>query len=97
MSATLKLSVSVVIERDNGGFHAYCPALKGLHVDGKTEKEAIKNLREAVMAYLTSLAKHRDPLPLGPDLTLDQEAPPPRGKLQNLSVEWPLAQMSGTS
>lgn len=62
---TLEFAVEVVVEPDEGGFHAFCPALKGLHVDGATEAEALRNARDAAIAYLHSLIKHGDPIPLG--------------------------------
>jgi len=37
----IELTVQVVVEPDNPGFCAYCPALKGPHVAGDTE-EALK-------------------------------------------------------
>lgn len=61
----MKLRIQVVIEPDEGRYHAYCPALKGLHVDGETEEEALKNADTAVRAYLESLAKHDEPIPVG--------------------------------
>lgn len=54
----------VVIEPDGEGFHAFCPALKGLHVSGATEEEALVNVRDAATAYLRSLIRHGDPIPL---------------------------------
>lgn len=62
---TLKFKVEVIVEPDEDGFHAFCPALKGLHVDGGTREEAVANARDAVLAYVASLIKHGDPLPLG--------------------------------
>ena len=46
-----------------GGFHAYCPALRGCHSEGETEDEAMANIREAIDLYLESLAAHNEPLP----------------------------------
>jgi len=54
----------VVIEPDDGGFHAFCPSLKGLHTCGKTEEEARENSRDAVTAYIKSLVKHNEVVPL---------------------------------
>lgn len=56
--------VSVFIERDNGEYHAFSPALKGLHTCGKTKKEVLDNTENAIIAYLSSLIKHGDPIPL---------------------------------
>ncbi|MBI4295970.1 MAG: type II toxin-antitoxin system HicB family antitoxin [Chloroflexi bacterium] len=55
--------VEIIIEPDEGGFHAYCPALKGLHTSGATQEETLENARNAVSAYLQSLIKHGDPVP----------------------------------
>lgn len=60
--------IQVVIEPDRVGFHAYCPALKGLHTSGNTEKEALKNAKDAAIAYLKSLIKHGDPIPIGVEI-----------------------------
>ena len=60
------LTFSVVVEKDGKLFHAFCPGLKGLHVDGKTEDEALQNATEAASCYLASLVRHGDPLPIGP-------------------------------
>jgi predicted RNase H-like HicB family nuclease len=49
--------VSIVVEPDDDRFHAYVPGLVGLHVDGKTEEEAVKNACEAIIVYLDSLAQ----------------------------------------
>ena len=57
------LQVEVFIEPDSDGYHAFCPAFKGLHMDGKTEKEALHNTIEALKAYIRSLIKYGDPIP----------------------------------
>mgnify|MGYP001142121755 CR=1 FL=1 len=57
-------SVEVFIERDEDEYHAFCPNLKGLHTCGKTLNETIENAKDAVIAYLNSLIKHGEPIPL---------------------------------
>jgi predicted RNase H-like HicB family nuclease len=59
----LKLKFDVVIEPDDDSFHAYCPGLKGLHVDGRTESEAVENALEAARLYVVSMLRHNEPLP----------------------------------
>ena len=54
--------IDIVIEPDDNGYHAYCPALKGLHTSGKTEEDAIQNIKYAAVAYLESSIKHNDPI-----------------------------------
>ena len=55
----LRLKLTVIIEQDDGAWHAFCPALKGLHVDGDTQAEALTNAIEAAKVYINSLAMHR--------------------------------------
>lgn len=97
----LTLRLRLIIERDGGRFHAYCPAFKGLHVDGATEREALRNASEAANAYLNSLAAHREALPIGPDCVIDEEAVPlvvpPGALLQYLDLQWPSQKESGTN
>lgn len=47
-------------EKDGDSFYAYCPGLKGLHVDGATEEDAINHALEAASLYLTSMMRHND-------------------------------------
>lgn len=57
--------IEVIIEPDEIGFHAYCPALKGLHTCGDSKEEALRNAKDAARAYLQSSMKHGDPIPVG--------------------------------
>ncbi len=61
---SIKFEVGVVIEKDEFGYVAYCPALKGLAVEGKTEVEVKKNFANAFISYINSALKHNDPLPI---------------------------------
>ena len=62
---SLRFAIAIRVEPDEGNFHAFCPALKGLHVDGDTEEEAIRNAEDAAVLYLKSVLSHREPLPEG--------------------------------
>lgn len=64
-STKLEFQLLFVVEPDEGGYHAFCPALKGLHTSGSTEQEALENAKNAAVAYILSLIKHGDPIPLG--------------------------------
>ena len=61
----IKFKVQIIVEPDKPGFHAYCPALKGLHIHGETYKNALRSARDAAIAYLTSIIKHEDLIPIG--------------------------------
>ena len=54
----------VVLQRDEDGiFVATCPSLPGCISQGKTRKEALSNIKDAINGYLKSLEKHNEPIP----------------------------------
>ena len=58
---------SVVIEKDENGFYAWCPELRGCQSQGNTLEEAVANIKEAIELYLETL-------PIGDrDLLLSRE------------------------
>jgi len=55
----------VLLERDEDDIYlAKVPELPGCISQGKTREEALKNIAEAIEAYLESLKKHGEPIPL---------------------------------
>ena len=55
---------TVILEpEEEGGFHVWCPALKGCHSQGETKEEALENIQEAMTLYLESLQDEGCPLP----------------------------------
>lgn len=55
---------TVILEREeDGGYHAFCPALKGCHTQGDTLDEALQNVREAIEAYVESLKARGEEVP----------------------------------
>ena len=58
------MNYTVILEKESvGGYHVFCPALKGCHSEGETEAEALQNIREAIDVCLESLAAHNEPIP----------------------------------
>ena len=54
----------IIIEEDEGGMYAAeCNSLPGCVSQGKTRKEALKNIKDAIKGYLASLKKHNEPIP----------------------------------
>ena len=54
----------IQIEQDEDGmFVAECPSLPGCISQGKTRKEALANMKDAINGYLQSLKKHKEPIP----------------------------------
>lgn len=55
---------TVVLEREeDGGYHAFCPALHGCHTQGDSYDEAIENIKDAIRLYLESLEAHGEKVP----------------------------------
>ncbi len=54
----------VLIEPDEDDVYvAEVPALPGCISQGQTREEAVENIKEAIAAYLESLAAHGEPVP----------------------------------
>jgi predicted RNase H-like HicB family nuclease len=58
-----KFAFTVIIEPDNGSYHAYVPALKGCHTFGDTLEEAQANIVEAVQLHLESMLEDGEEIP----------------------------------
>ena len=91
----MKIRIFAIVEPDGDRFHAYCPAFKGLHMDGDTEQEALKRIIDGLHLYLNSLQRHGDPLPVGPDCVIADDRPivhsprvSPEALVQSLEVQW---------
>lgn len=61
----IRFQVQIIVEPDDDIFHAYCPSLKGVHVSGDTEKEAVQNCCEAILQHIGVLLDCGDPIPIG--------------------------------
>ncbi len=58
------MKFGIIIEQDEDGmFIAQCPSLPGCVSQGKTRKEALDNIKDAIRGYLESLKKHNEPIP----------------------------------
>jgi len=49
--------VSIVIEKDEYGYYAYCPELEGCHSQGDSLDEVMGNIKEAIELYLETLSE----------------------------------------
>ena len=59
------LTYRVIIEKDEDGvLIAKVPDLPGCATEGKTREELMKNVKEAIQAYLEGLKEHGDPVPI---------------------------------
>jgi len=55
---------TVIFEKESeGGYHAFCPVLKGCHSQGDNFEEALVNITEAMELYIDSLLEDQEPIP----------------------------------
>ena len=56
------MQVAIVFEPDEGGWHVFAPALKGVHSFGASKEEARANIIEAIQLWLEKAADHDFPI-----------------------------------
>ena len=47
-----EIRISIVIERDGGGYFVSCPALQRCYSQGDSYDEAVENIRDAIRLHL---------------------------------------------
>lgn len=72
----------IILEPDEGGFHAFVPALPGCHTWGKSISEAREMVRDAIDVYLRSLIADRKPIPEDVGMELFETITVPKGSRQ---------------
>ena len=53
----MSYKVSIVIEKDENGYYAYCPELEGCQSQGNSLEEIMANIKEAIELYLQTLTE----------------------------------------
>lgn len=82
-TARMSYTYRIIIESDEGGYHAFVPALPGCHTWGKTIAEARAMVRDAIDAYLRSLIADGEPIPEDGGMELFETVPAPKGAARN--------------
>lgn len=52
-----------IAQDEDGLFIAECPTLPGCVSEGRTRREALENIGDAIRGYLESLKKRNEPIP----------------------------------
>ena len=68
----------IILEPDEGGFHASVPALPGCHTWGKTIADVRVMVRDAIDAYLRSLIADGERVPTDSGFELFETVPAPK-------------------
>lgn len=55
-----KTGYSILVTKERVGYSAECPALPGCITQGETEEEVLKNMEEAIAAYLEAIKASRE-------------------------------------
>lgn len=53
----MSYKVSVIIEKEDYGYFAYCPELEGCQSQGDSLEEVLVNIKEAVELYVETLSE----------------------------------------
>lgn len=48
---------NILFQKDEHGYFAFCPDLKGCHSQGDTFEEAKENIREAIELYVETMSE----------------------------------------
>lgn len=48
----MKYRFTVIVEKDQDGYFAYCPQLQGCYTQGDTYEEVIENIRDAIRLHI---------------------------------------------
>ena len=54
---------TIIIEKGDGNYSAYCPDLPGVVAAGETEEETVELMEEALEFHLEGLKKENLPIP----------------------------------
>ncbi len=55
---------TVILEKEeDGGYHAFCPALPGCRTQGDNLEEALVNIEDAIKLYVEDLIADGEPIP----------------------------------
>jgi len=61
---------SVVIERDENGYYAYCPELLGCYTQGDTYEQALANIKDAIRLHVEDRVESGEEIPQAESISL---------------------------
>jgi predicted RNase H-like HicB family nuclease len=54
---------SVIIEKDEDGYFAFCPELQGCYTQGDTYEEALENIKDAIRLHIEDRLEAGEEIP----------------------------------
>jgi len=61
---------SVVIERDEDGYYAFCPELQGCYTQGDAYEEALANIKDAIRLHVEDRLESGEEIPQAESISL---------------------------
>ena len=61
---------SVVVEKDQDGYFAFCPELQGCYTQGETYEEALENIKDAVRLHVEDRIEAGEEIPQPESISL---------------------------
>jgi predicted RNase H-like HicB family nuclease len=61
---------SVVIEKDQDGYTAFCPELQGCYTQGETYEEVIENIKDAIRLHVEDRKEAGEEIPQAESISL---------------------------
>jgi predicted RNase H-like HicB family nuclease len=61
---------SVVVEKDNDGYFAFCPELQGCYTQGDTYEEVLENIKDAIRLHIEDRIESGEDIPQAESISL---------------------------
>ena len=58
-----RLTLPIVIEKDEDGYFVFCPVLQGCYTQGDTYEEAIENIEDTIRLHLEDIIASDEAIP----------------------------------
>ena len=65
-----QLTLPVIVERDQDGYFATCPALQGCYSQGETYEEAMANIKDAIRLHVEDRLAEGEEIPQAAAISL---------------------------
>ena len=58
-----KYKLSIIIEKDENGYFAFCPELQGCYTQGDSYEEVIENVKDAIRLHIEDRIANNEEIP----------------------------------
>ncbi len=65
---------SIIIEKDEEGYFAFCPELQGCYCQGGTYEETLENIKDAIRLHIEDRIADKEELPATKSISLSTVA-----------------------